>query len=397
MSKTRFKTLNMLSLHDIITSDTRNGAFFMKNNYFTRDISGAIKGIALMLMFVHHFFTFPEWIICGIDYAWIRTFADQFAAPTKLCVALFAFFTGYFHVFSAGTLRRSVRKIVDFLLSYWLVCAVLIGAALAMGCYTLSKAGLVFELLGLQTTVMVFCWYVGFFCVIQIMLPLLCRQSSTSPVRDVLAILVLPLLCLCILAEQEFEPILSALILNMQKWYPCAAVGCLFGKYDLFQKWLEPILDHTNRPASQKMLLSALLVWLAFRGCYYIDQLNLGSIRFRSYDCPIVFPTTAIYAPIFLFGAANLLTRFRGSLGVRVLEKIGEHSMLMWFYHCFFFGNCGKVTQLLLYWPRNPVLVFLNGLLMCYLAAALTEPVRKMVIQVKDRLISRISGMIPAK
>lgn len=369
----------------------------MKNNYFTRDISGAIKGIALILMFVHHFFTFPEWIICGIDYKWIQTFSVQFIAPTNLCAALFAFLTGYFHAFSAGTLRRSVRKIVDFLLSYWLVCAVLIGAALAMGCFTLSKSGLVFELLGLQTTVMVFCWYVGFFCVIQIMLPLLCRQSSTSPVRDVLAILVLPLLCLCILAEQGFEPILGTFIWNIRKWYPSVAVGCLFGKYDLFQKWLDPILDHPNRPASQKMLLSALLVWLAFRGCYYIDQLNLGSIRFRSYDCPIVFPATAIYAPIFLFGTANLLTPVRGSFGIRVLEKIGAHSMMMWFYHCFFFGSCGRVTQRLLYWPRNPILVLLNGLLLCYLAAALTEPVRKMVIQIKDRLISRISEMIPAK
>ena len=75
----------------------------MKHNYFPRDISGAIKGIALILMFIHHFFTFPEWIICGIDYPWIRTFAIQFGAPTKLCVALFAFLTGYFHAFSAGT------------------------------------------------------------------------------------------------------------------------------------------------------------------------------------------------------------------------------------------------------------------------------------------------------
>lgn len=369
----------------------------MKHNYFPRDISGAIKGIALILMFIHHFFTFPEWIICGIDYPWIQTFAIQFVAPTKLCVALFAFLTGYFHAFSAGTPGRSLRKIADFLLSYWLVCVVLICAALSMGCYTLSKSGLVFELLGVRTSVMIFCWYVGFFCVVQIMLPLLYRQSSTSPVRDVLAILVLPLLFLCILAEQVFEPTLRDFILNLQKWYPCVAVGCLFGKYDLFQKWFDPIWEHPNRPASLKLLLSVILLWLAFRGCYYIEQLNLGSIRFRSCDCPIVFPAEAIYAPVFLFGTANLLTRIRGSLAVRVLEKIGDHSMLMWFYHCFFFGSCGKVTQLLLYWPRNPILVLLNGLLLCYLAAALTEPVRKMVIRIKNRLISRILGVIPAK
>ena len=34
-----------------------------------RHITTAMKGVALLLMFVHHFFTFPEWYIDGIGYA----------------------------------------------------------------------------------------------------------------------------------------------------------------------------------------------------------------------------------------------------------------------------------------------------------------------------------------
>lgn len=370
----------------------------MKNNYFSRDISGAIKGVALILMFIHHFFTFPDWIVCGIDYPWIQAFADAFVAPTKLCVALFAFLTGYFYVFSTGTLGRSLRKITDFLLSYWLVCAVLVCAAVAMGCFTLSISGLAFELLGLQTSVMVFCWYVSFFCVIQLLLPLLYRQSSASPLHDVLIILVLPILCLYVLAEQILEStLLCSFARDLRKWYPCVAVGCLFGKYGLFQKWFDSFWDMPNRRTTQKILLSVILIWFGFRGCYYVQQLNLGSILIRTYDCPISFPSEAFFAPVFLYGAANLLALCRESLPIRILEKIGERSMLMWFYHCIFFGCFGKVTQLLLYWPRNPILVLLNGLLLCYLAAALTEPVRKTVIRVKDRLVSRALGMVPVK
>ena len=366
----------------------------MERSYFTRDVSGALKGVALILMFIHHFFTFPDWIVFDVDYPWIQAFANQFVAPTDLCVGLFAFLTGYFHAFSTGTLRRSLRKIGDFLLSYWLVCAVLICAAVAMGCFTLSRSGLVHELLGLQTTVMVFCWYVSFFCVVQLLLPLLYRQASASAGNDVLTLLVIPILCLSILAEQVFDPVLSGLAWYLRQWYPCVAVGCLFGKYGLFQKWFDSFLDMPGKPVGRKLLLSVILVWIGFRGCYYVQQLNLGSIRFRSYDCPVVISAAAFFAPVFLYGAANLLALCEKGLAVRMLGKIGERSMLMWFYHCLFFGCCGEYTQVLLYWPQNPILVLLNGLLLCYLAAALTEPVRTALIGVKDRLVSR---MLPVK
>ena len=82
----------------------------MKNSYFSRETTGALKGIALILMFVHHFFTFPGWITCGVEYPWIQEFTNQFCAPTDICVCLFAFLTGYLFFFSPGTLRYGLRK-----------------------------------------------------------------------------------------------------------------------------------------------------------------------------------------------------------------------------------------------------------------------------------------------
>ena len=49
-----------------------------------RKTTNAIKGTALVLMFIHHFFTFPDWLIDGIDYWWLGSFAEYFNAPTKL-------------------------------------------------------------------------------------------------------------------------------------------------------------------------------------------------------------------------------------------------------------------------------------------------------------------------
>lgn len=375
-------------------SPLRKG-FCMKRSYFSRDISDALKGIALILMFIHHFFTFPDWITCGVEYPWIESFTAQFCAPTDICVCLFAFLTGYFYAFSRGTLGYSLKKITDFLLSYWLVCIPMIALAVLTGCYTLSKAALALELLGLQNTVMTFCWYVNFFCIILLALPLLTHQHSRSPVLDVLVVLVVPTVALNIWVELDMNTIRHSVAWNLRQWYPCVALGWLFGKYGLFEKWFDRFLQGSGK--LHQGLVCALMVWFAFRGRYYIEGLYPGTVTFRSSDYPIMLTEDVIFAPLFLYGGANLLMLLKATPVLRVLEKIGQKSMLMWFYHCIFFNCCKGFTQIVLYFPRNPLLVLLNGLVLCYAAAAVTDPVRRALLRGKDALLRRAAGFLPTR
>ena len=69
-------------------------------NYIEKEATNYIKGIALILMFVHHFFTFPKRYINGISYPYLSKFATLMCAPLKICVPVFAFLTGYFYYFS---------------------------------------------------------------------------------------------------------------------------------------------------------------------------------------------------------------------------------------------------------------------------------------------------------
>jgi uncharacterized membrane protein len=71
----------------------------MHNSYLKRDISSAIKGIALICMFLHHFFTFPDWYVEGISYPYLLGIVQYFYAPLKMCIPVFAFLTGYFYCF----------------------------------------------------------------------------------------------------------------------------------------------------------------------------------------------------------------------------------------------------------------------------------------------------------
>ena len=48
-------------------------------------------------------------------------------------------------------------------------------------------------------------------------------------------------------------------------------------------------------------------------------------------------------------------------------QLVGRYSLLMWFIHCIFFNNCKDIFQPILYWPRNPILVLLWGISICYI------------------------------
>ena len=368
----------------------------MRCSYFSRDVSDQLKGIALVLMFVHHFFTFPDWITCGINYSWIQNFAIQFCAPTDICVCLFAFLNGYFYYFSKGTISYSLRKITDFLLSYWLTCIPLMLLAVLTGCYTLSKTGVLSELMGLQNTVMSFCWYVNFFCIILLLLPILARKQSQSPMMDLLILLVIPTVALNLWQALDMNAVRSAVAWNLRQWYPCVAVGYLFAKYELFTRWFDGFAGESRTPRTYvRGLVCAVLVWAAFRGRYYIQGINLGSVTFRGGEFLIMLTEDVLFAPMFLYGGANLLRMAKNTVVANLLGKIGKRSMFMWFYHCIFFNCCKSYTQIVLYFPRNPVLVLVNGLILCYAAAVLTEPVQRALILQKDRLCRWVAGRIP--
>ena len=98
----------------------------MKKAYMDREITALVKGVALIFMFAHHFFFYPDWYVSGISYPGILPLVRYFQNPTKICVVVFAFITGYFYHFTREkTIRYSLGKIGQFLVSYWAALAIL--------------------------------------------------------------------------------------------------------------------------------------------------------------------------------------------------------------------------------------------------------------------------------
>lgn len=80
------------------------------NIFFKKEYTDLIKGIAIIMMFLHHFFTFPAWHSAVITYPVFDRYAEMLNEPMKMCVPIFAFLTGYFYWFTKKkNLKYSVR------------------------------------------------------------------------------------------------------------------------------------------------------------------------------------------------------------------------------------------------------------------------------------------------
>lgn len=87
-----------------------------------RDYFVFIKGVAIILMIIHHSFGFPNYYIVGIRYANLEGIAGFIRAVTKICVPIFVFLTGQgYYLHKDFSLSHSVKKVTQSLISYWIV------------------------------------------------------------------------------------------------------------------------------------------------------------------------------------------------------------------------------------------------------------------------------------
>ena len=320
----------------------------INSNYIERQYTNAIKGFALILMFVHHFFCFPDRLVDGIEYSNIDSFAYIFHDITNVCVCLFAFLTGYFYYFTKKkTFKYSVRKASDIYINYLFVLVLFLVLDVFLNCYKITAKGLLLELLILDKPNMEFCWYVLFYIMTIFILPLFDRIAKKSSVFAFSLGIVMPLLVVYfvnIIKESTNIGSLDLLFdaIKFISWFPCVASGYVFAKDGLFYK-----LDvMKNKKTFSKIALSILFVIIPM----------LARCANESFDF--------VYAPLIICGLLNLLRFIKSEKVLFPISIIGKYSLLMWFLHSVFFNVSKEYTQPALFYPRNPLLVLLWGLVL---------------------------------
>ncbi len=260
--------------------------------YIDRRTTNVIKGVALIFMFVHHFFTFPEWLVDGIEYSWIDVFATYFNSAFKICVPIFAFMTGYFYCFSKNkTFRNSLKKASDLWVVYVLVFFVMLVPALYFGVYERSIVKFVAEVLSVYTPTMMFCWYVPFYIIVMLLFPFVSKGLEKNPfVTAALVVTVPVVLRYGNLILQNGPFVLLCDIIDNLSWISCIISGYLFARYKIFDKLYAFCQE---RRIAAYIGIQLLCMALPFFSRYYTTGFDI------------------FYAPLFIFGLVNLVNILR--------------------------------------------------------------------------------------
>ncbi len=351
--------------------------------YFDKFTTNVIKGIALIMMFLHHFFTFPEWWLDGIEYPFMETIAPYFRAPFELCVPIFCFLTGYFYAFrQSKTFRYSLKKISDLLLSYWCVFFVFALIAVCGGYRQYTVGNFVKECFALSRPTMVFCWYVAFYLISMLVLPCLTKIMSKNIHVDLLIAYIGAPLAFRLLAHFIPSDIIRETLWNTERWFPCILTGYLFAEYRFFPK-IQNINDALLKRKWMNIVIWSLMLLLVPMGRLWAPDVSIGFAGVFSLSVSI----DAIYAPAFIYLTVNLSKSIGWKHPPKILFFIGKYSMLMWFVSCIFFNPCKSLFQPILYLPQNPILVMLWGLLLCFAASFVFDLLTGVLLKLKNKLL----------
>lgn len=222
---------------------------------FDKVTTSYIKGIAIVMMIVHHFFAFPEWqmkgdlytSVCLIFGTPIEYYIGQLC---KLCVCIFAFISGY-GIFISLKKRNTVSKFkyclkkgISLLLMYWM--AIIIFVTPIFLCFKKISLELLISNLLLYDYSMVYTgWYVLFYIEMLIFVFFYSFLEFKKEIWD-------------FIVAFGISFILNSIIPNMplSHYFLSFMIGYIFSKYSLYLEY-ERII---KRPLPRSIISFFLLI-----------------------------------------------------------------------------------------------------------------------------------------
>lgn len=360
-------------------------------NTFSRKDTKFVKGIAILLMFYHHLFTSFEDYLEGVEF---RYTIGLFHIPMnfyigvfgKICIALFVFLSGYGTYISlkkSDNISKTLgQKILRIYKQHWRALIVFIPVCLIVGSSNVKNLNVVTLIKNFTAIEMTICTSVAFltpFLILLVFTPIILFFSDkvknvfTSCVIVVISAIfglyVLPQLPNTVLgANLNSSPLYSLLVNPLILLLPQYLGGIVCAKYDLISKVKDKYQDN---PIAAVVAAAVVVLVVIFRWSNGIE-----------YDF--------IYAPLFTIAIVVVFENKLGRIIRKPIEKIGEHSTLMWMTHPYYWLYC---FQRFIFAPYYSVLI-------CLLLVVVTYATSVVITFVFDKFelgVAKLSGILTPK
>lgn len=316
-----------------------------------RDDSSALKGIAILLMIMHHvlikdYYISPDAILSNIVILRLMVLG-------KVCVGLFMFVTAYGYALKPKRpIRYSLSHIWRLLARYWVLLLVFVALGTLAGNKPQLKS-ILLNLFGFSSAYSCANWYVYFYIYAMLALPLITRLVDGLHLWAVLLSVVVCAVACCLMKSDDiwFKAVHECLF-----YTPLLVIGCFMAKTG----W-----GFIKRRFSTIELILAMALLLA-AGCMSRDIYG--------------FCTFTVIVPALALVVVALLRQLQLSNLRAALIKLGQLSLYMWFVHAVFFSSMTRsMFQQSSLWPKNILLVYLVVFCSSLLVSALLMQAEKAI------------------
>ena len=310
-----------------------------KKFIFDKETTAYIKGVAIVMMIVHHFFAFPEWQLKEDMYISLLRIGGVPAELLlgrlcKLCVCIFAFISGYGLFFAlakrepADRLRYCLKKAAGLVLMYWMALILFVAPVfLFFGKFSL---GMFIRNLLLYDYSMIYSgWYVLFYIEMLGFVFIYGFLKIKNGLLDAALIFGLSLILNSLVPE-----------VPLAHYFLPFMIGYVFSKYALYERFERIMKNEAPRYAVSFLLLGVLVG----------VRLLLGDVILRT-------PTVSFIAPVLCYDLAVVVRFIVGWGPIKMLlAYLSKYCTWYWFLHVVFHSGIYPV-QAVGYLPRVSVLV----------------------------------------
>lgn len=319
-----------------------------------RDLSVYLKGIAIILMVLHHAFGAQNYYVGNISYPCFALFDIYIARFGGFAVVpLFLFLTGYtYYKHIDKSFKYSLKKITLFLVDYWLVLLIYGIISIYICGYQLSFVGAIREMFGIERNIMRFAWYVPLYIIIMLLLPFMSKYIDRK--KDGLFFLFTFFIVAIswVIAHNTDNNSLTFITKEIiVKHVPIAILGYYFAK----KNYLNILYNKIN--INSLKIVAFLFLFIVFHTVFY----NLGKY---------------ILVPVYIILIKKLHLNYKSNIG-KVVMFLARHSMNIWFFHCLFFAVATRdIFQKYAFIFHNPILVVCWILFICSILSMVITPVQ---------------------
>lgn len=345
---------------------------------FDKEITGIIKGVAILFMMFLHCFDNTYDTPLDFNFSLYRVHS-----VFKICVGMFVFMVGYGYSFSkTKDFHYGVQHIKKLLVPFWTILFLFTFPLCFDEIINDDIKRLLFNLIGIDSYYNWYSWFVYFFIYAMLLMPFIARYIDKKPVVNTsvvvltsaflsIAIHELPRFALLLFdikigAIVENKPLLA--LFNCLMMTPGMVLGYLFAHNSYFERIK---IDGLSKPW---ILVSCFTIFI-------ITFVLRFTIRIKHNPFQLDF----FYAPLMIGAIVVLFNKFKLKSLRKVLGKMGEVSVYMWFFHALFFTTPVK-------WIYQPIITIFNHInLVVIWAIIFTFGVSWLIKNVVDHIIRRLS------